>query len=53
MPGKSGKPKKPPPKRSEPLRIDLPFDEAIRAVLQVPPAKQNPEKKVRQGKERT
>jgi hypothetical protein len=37
MPKKPGEKNKPPPERAGPLRIDLPFEEAIRAALETPP----------------
>jgi hypothetical protein len=40
MPKQSGKPKKPPPKPNGPLRIDLPFEDAVRAALEVPPERE-------------
>jgi hypothetical protein len=40
VPKQSGKPKKPPPKREGPLKIDLGFEDAVRAALKAkPPAK--------------
>ena len=45
MPGKSGKPKRPPPKRGEPLRIELPFEDALRAALEIPPEKKKTQHK--------
>lgn len=33
----SGKQKRPPPKRVGPLRVELAFDDALRAALETPP----------------
>jgi hypothetical protein len=47
MPEKSGKPKKPPPRNDGPLRIELPFEEAVRAALDTPPEAKKEQKRRR------
>jgi hypothetical protein len=51
VPRESGKPKKPPPgQRVEPLKIELEFEDALRAALEVPPKKTDTPKRKTQGK---
>jgi hypothetical protein len=49
VPEKPGRPKKTKPKRGEPLRIDLPFDEAIRAALETTPKKSKGHSRAERG----
>ena len=39
MPDETGKKNKPPPERAGPLRIDLPFEDAVRVALEAKPPK--------------
>jgi len=45
VPAKRGNKKRPPQKRGDPLRIPLPFEEAIEAALETPPPDQGKVKK--------
>lgn len=48
MPQEPGKPKKKLPERGDALKIDLPFDEAMKAALEVEPLTTKP--KMRSGR---
>jgi hypothetical protein len=37
MTDQSGKPERPPPKRNGPLKIDLPFEDAVKLALEAKP----------------